>query len=175
MKFRLKNLVPRAEIITFTGELIDVFNLDPEKVHIEDIAHALANQCRWGGHSRLFYSVAEHSIRCQRYVMQKHELAALMHDSAEAYLYDICSPIKKWMPFYRFLEHRILKVLSKRFGFQYPFPEDVKLVDKQMLAIEYEDLMTVQECHDLDCYRPEQAKLLFMMAFRYAKRNSYEN
>lgn len=167
MKFRLKNLIPRAEIITFTGELIDVFNLDPNKVHIEDIAHALANQCRWGGHTRKFYSVAEHSLKCKDYVLPNLEFSALMHDSAESYLYDLCSPIKRWMPFYRFLEHRILKVLSKKFGFQYPFPIQVKLVDKQVLALEYEDLIAGTEYNYFGCYQPEQAKQLFLMAFEH--------
>lgn len=48
---------------TFSG--IQFYPLDPrvEDVRIEDIARALAMQCRYNGHVTRFYSVAEHSVR----------------------------------------------------------------------------------------------------------------
>ena len=52
---------PSAAIQTFTGRRIDPFDPDPEQIVIEDIAQALGNQCRFGGHCRRFYSVAHHS------------------------------------------------------------------------------------------------------------------
>ena len=47
---------------TKTGKLVDVQNPTPDIVDLEDIAHALSMTCRYAGHCREFYSVAEHSV-----------------------------------------------------------------------------------------------------------------
>src|SRR4051812_12365507 len=52
---------------------------------IEDIAHGLANICRYSGQCSRFYSVAEHSLLVSD-VAVGFELEALMHDAAEAFL-----------------------------------------------------------------------------------------
>ena len=39
-------------IITYRGAAIEPLDPDPEHIHIEDIAHSLANQCRFTGHVR---------------------------------------------------------------------------------------------------------------------------
>ena len=46
----------KAWIQTYTRKAFDVLNPDPELICIEDIAHALSNQCRFTGHTREFYS-----------------------------------------------------------------------------------------------------------------------
>ena len=65
------------------------FNLlDPraEDVSIEDIAHALTNLCRYNGHCRPFYSVAEHCVHVADLCRPELHYAALLHDAAEARL-----------------------------------------------------------------------------------------
>lgn len=47
---------------TVSGNLYHPYNLKPEQVYIDDIAHSLAMQCRFNGHCTDFYSYAEHSI-----------------------------------------------------------------------------------------------------------------
>lgn len=47
-------------ILTFTGRRFYPLDPRPEDVCLEDIAHALSLICRYNGHSRFFYSVAEH-------------------------------------------------------------------------------------------------------------------
>lgn len=47
---------------TYGGMKFWPLDPDPDRIIIEDIAHALSNICRYGGHARKFYSVAEHSI-----------------------------------------------------------------------------------------------------------------
>ncbi len=89
----------RNEVETYSGNYLDVANPDPDRIELEDIAHALGNICRYGGHCERFYSVAEHavfvSIRVERQGFSKIlQLAALHHDDSEAYLGDIPRPLK---------------------------------------------------------------------------------
>lgn len=87
---------------TFTGRKVDIFHPSPEMVDIEDIAHALSMTCRFGGHCRDFYSVAEHSVLVEqigRNVLHcttfRLGMLLLLHDAAEAYIGDIITPIKR--------------------------------------------------------------------------------
>ena len=87
-------------IQTFTGRAFDLSNPQPEQVCIEDIAHALANCCRYAGHSRWHYSVAQHSLLVAEIVAATDPelaLTALLHDAAEAYIGDWSSPLKALM------------------------------------------------------------------------------
>ena len=76
-------------------------NLHPDDVNIVDIAHSLAMQCRFTGHTKVFYSVAQHSVLVSKLLERRgcdHAtvLWGLMHDAAEAYLVgDVATPVKK--------------------------------------------------------------------------------
>lgn len=126
---------------TFTGKRF--FPLDPreEDVCIEDIAHSLAHQCRYGGHVKRFYSVAEHCILLSERVYPDHAFAALMHDCAEAYLVDIPRPIKIALPQYKLIEQEVEKVIAKKFNVTYPWPDEVMICDTRMLNDEGTQLM----------------------------------
>lgn len=135
-----ENLYTKGKIRTYTGIYVDVMNPTPEMFCIEDIAHALSQIPRFGGHLPYFYSVAAHSISCANAgIKERFEL--LMHDAAEAYLFDVPSPIKKQIPIYSECEDKIMKVLSEKFGFQYPFSKYVHAVDKMLLEYEWENCM----------------------------------
>ena len=120
---------------TFTGR--QFFPLSPrvEDVCIEDIAHALSMQCRYGGACLQFYSVAEHCVLLSRVVAPEHALWALMHDAAEAYLVDVPRPIKKALAGYAHAESVLLGVIEERFDLG-PYPEEVKEADNRILLDE---------------------------------------
>jgi hypothetical protein len=77
-------VITPGEIRTYTGGMVNLTSLTPDQVILEDIAHALSNQCRFSGHTAQFYSVAEHSILCAEMVPDEMKLAALLHDASEA-------------------------------------------------------------------------------------------
>lgn len=86
------------------------FYIDDPAFDIEEMAHALAHQCRYTGHTREFYSVAEHSVLVSRIVQVMglgDPFEGLMHDGAEAYLSDIAAPWKALLPDYKKLEAKI--------------------------------------------------------------------
>lgn len=145
-------VVRTGVIQTYTGVYVRPLDLDPETIDIQDIAHALSNQCRYSGHVRKFYSVGQHcvlAVRCAReYLKVGNDIeklfSILMHDSPEAYLQDVARPLKEEEYFgqaYRGAEKRAEKVLAEVFGFIYPFPDEVKMADLMMLGVEKRDLL----------------------------------
>lgn len=126
--------------------------LDPrvEDIAIEDIAHALSLICRYQGHSRRFYSVAEHSLLMCRAATERRpldraeQLQALLHDAAEAYLCDVIRPVKRSIVGYQEAEHRIERVIQERFGLLAPGKTPfVDALDNAILYDEARALMRV--------------------------------
>lgn len=131
-------------IRTFTGQMFNVLEPDPERIDIVDIAHALSNQCRFTGHVKNFYSVAEHSIHVSELVNTEHEKCGLLHDATEAYLMDLASPIKRGTPLgviFKELENKLWIAIAQRFDLPVAIPEDVHFADSVMLLTEKRDLM----------------------------------
>jgi hypothetical protein len=133
------------EIETFTGRYVDLANPDPGTITLEDIAHGLANTCRFGGHARIFYSVAEHAVRVADKLKaagwQDWALAGLHHDDAEAYLGDIPRPLKPLLgDAYRAMTGKVDRAIWWAFGRRWHYKDlaspEVKLADEWMLAVE---------------------------------------
>src|ERR1017187_10636100 len=82
-------MAPHGSITTFSGIHFWPLLPNPADIRIEDIAHALSNQCRFAGHAREFYSVAEHSVRVSQLCPPEDALWGLLHDASEAYLTDV--------------------------------------------------------------------------------------
>lgn len=88
-----------------SGKPFNVVDIDPAAIDINDIAHALAMKCRFNGHCKTFYSVAQHSVRCADYAKtlvsdprSQFAFAALLHDAHEAYTADIPRPVQCLYP-----------------------------------------------------------------------------
>src|SRR6266567_3464428 len=87
------------EIETYSGAFVDTHRPDPASINLDDIAQALSQTCRFGGHCKTFYSVAEHAVFVSLRLERKTRdlaivLAGLHHDDSEAYLGDIPRPMK---------------------------------------------------------------------------------
>lgn len=128
-------------IQTYTGRAFDLVDPQPDMVHPEDLAHALSRLCRFTGHVKRFYSVAEHSIYVSELVPDEHSLWGLLHDGAEAYIGDVSAPLKALLPDYRAVEKRVEAAVFAAFGLEGEVPEEVKAVDRRMLVTEAGQLL----------------------------------
>jgi len=145
------------KIVTYTGKVFDLLNPQPETVCIEDIAHALANLCRYTGHVREFYSVAQHCILMADANLPGDSLQKLLHDAAEAYIGDMATPWKQllrvfesrncctkdsgfpmWVNEY---EQKIQDVIGIALGVDLSYSVEVKEADNRMFSTEIRDLM----------------------------------
>ena len=133
------------------------FYMSHPQFDIEEIAHAASMQCRYTGHVRTFYSVAEHAVMvsrfCEDFAMcqvvradsfQSPAQAAfegLMHDAHEAYFSDLASPWKVLVPDYRAVEERLEHAMREQFGLAPKISEGVKLADWLALFIEARELL----------------------------------
>ena len=130
------------------------FELDkPENWHAAfdtyDIAHALSNLCRFNGHSRRFYSVAEHVVLGTKALLKtsfsiEAAYRFLHHDDTEAYIGDVTRPLKKLLPDYVELERRLnlnLAIHHKLYRHYDIYAGTVKEIDSAMLWFEKDAVM----------------------------------
>lgn len=110
---------------------------------IADIAHALANQCRFGGHCREFYSVAQHSVIVSNICALRDAMWGLLHDASEAYLVDVPRPVKysRGMERYTEIERAFMAAICEQFGLGAEMPTSVHWADEALLALEARHLM----------------------------------
>ena len=91
-------------------------------------------------------SVAQHSWYCSHLVAPEFALAALLHDSSEAYLGDMNRPLKHFTPAgpaYLEIEEKVERTIFEKFGLPFPVSKEVKEADIQMLYAEKAQLMNV--------------------------------
>lgn len=114
-------ILPHTTYRTHGARMLELAEPETTTIDIEDIAHHLARVCRYGGSVDGFYSVAEHCVYMSRALQARGHApyvcaAALLHDSAEAYLGDMVSGLKRVCPEYRALEARWEDRIQKHFG-----------------------------------------------------------
>lgn len=179
-------------IQTHSGRAFDLLDPQPDQIDIEDIAWALSHLCRFTGHSRRPYSVAEHSVRVYAIVAVAQgsgsNLAgrvALLHDASEAYLGDVSSPLKRLLPAYVELEAKVQDAIHARFGMpptrelSPALVEAVRTADLIMLATERASLLSLPPRPWIDLpppiklenpmgWSPDLARVSFASAFAEA-------
>lgn len=150
-------------IVTHSGKRYHPFAPKQEEVDIEDIAHALANQCRYAGHVDRFYSVAEHSVLTSYMVPRHQALEALLHDAAEAYCHDVATPIKYHLPEYLDMIEKNEAVIRQVYHLPTKESASVRFVDS--LIGKYERLMlTAHWLHDAEAWKAEHREVCGLWA-----------
>lgn len=169
-------------IQTFTGR--QFWPLDPraDEIDIADIAHSLSLQCRYNGHCKFFYSVAEHSVHVCMAASDPHKLTALLHDATEAYLCDLPRPVKHSVVGYKEAEAVVERAISERFGTLCPLPEEVHELDVRIALDEREQIMGPLPAPwsgpfasakplgvRIRCLEPIRAEAAFLAAFHWLR------
>lgn len=165
---------------TYTGKKVYIFNPTVESLDLADISHSLSMVCRFGGHTKKFYSVAEHCVILSNVVPEEHAKWALMHDASEAYFGDLIRPIKHTpaLKGYREAEKNIQKVIAKKFGLPSEIPSIVKEFDSHLLYTEAKEMFMNFDLSYFDkkgyrhltnvefnYYSPNEAKKVFLSRF----------
>ena len=170
-------------IQTFSGRVFPLKTFDPGAILIEDIAHALGMLCRFNGQCQRFYSVAEHSVHVSHEVKPDLALLGLMHDTAEAYLGDVPTPLKQDLPAYHEAEEQLISLIANKFRFTWPAEgsseeEELKRADLQLLVDEKTKIMVMEpkpwfdqqiaakDPDRIQCWAPDEAKNMFLKRFQ---------
>ena len=136
--------VPEHVIEMRSGAFVDPFDLDPELVFVEDIAHNLARIARFTGCSNTYgaeHALIVESILCAWKRSALERLHGIIHDGHEAYLNDVPRPMKYRPEFapYRKACDRAQAVICSALGIPVPTTEEavaVKRADDVSLLVE---------------------------------------
>jgi len=134
-------------LYTYTGRQFYPIDPRPEDVDLVDIAQALSQLCRFTGHTKRFYSVAEHCCHIHDAAPEEYRAWGLMHDAAEAYVNDMSRPLKRGCgqvgEIYREVEYGIMCAIAEKFRLEIfgdrefdAAPANVQFLDDRMLVTE---------------------------------------
>jgi len=128
-------------IMTYTGLLVNPFDLQADTIVLEDIAHGLACCNRFTGQAIKPITVAQHSVYVSRLVEEhgaRVALQGLLHDASEAYLGDVSKLVKHTpeMAWFRTIEDRAQAVIFRKFDCDKTQHPAVTDADKLMLRYE---------------------------------------
>jgi 5'-deoxynucleotidase YfbR-like HD superfamily hydrolase len=168
-----------------SNTVVSFENPDPASIHINDIALALSRACRFSGHTKEFYSVAQHSVYAAARSTHSPQVAmyALLHDAHEAYTGDIPQPLKTLLGYKIYdVEDAIQHAVYKKLNLDAPSDEikqEVAEIDRRLLATENMhlfnenlwDLEDVEKYHDLVvvCWDIATAQHNFLSMYNYLR------
>jgi len=179
-----------TKFVTASGKLFDYTTFNVRDVCLQDIAHHLANERRYGGALPLdvYFSVSCHSINVMNYVFEvvtglnydedtvkRLMRYALFHDASEAYLKDLPTGLKVLLPEYKELERKFSDVIYSKYDIEEnKYITDV--IDKcmfldEVLALRPEHFRTYSKYSKnnplefkIRFFTPEESKRLFLSA-----------
>ncbi len=128
----------------FYGQYFNYYRPEDYTFTIPEFAHSLSKICRFSGHVRSHYSVAQHSVLVSYAVPNEGELQyqALLHDAAESFMSDVPSPLKRIIgPIYMEIEANIERAIFRQFGLPEEMDSRVRDADRLLLSVERRDLI----------------------------------
>lgn len=173
-----------AYIRTFSGGYFYPKRVEELSPSLVDIAHALSLVCRYNGHLKWFYSVAQHSmiveeiatermLKVNRTIdstsLRKFRTQALLHDATEAYLPDMPSPIKQFLPDFKVLEKKLQQHIYRSFALPENTHAIIKEVDTQIRISEMRCMQDWEEGQAIVDMNEDASKFIFPMESRIAE------
>lgn len=179
-------------IRTFSGGHFDFNNPENSDIVIEDIAITLSRIPRFNGHSKFHYTVAQHCVLMHKGLLKEcpetsplTRLHILLHDASEAYMGDLCRPLKYHEDLKGFREMEVLvqSAIYRSLGFPEPTKEEheiVKEYDDRMLRTEIGLLTSDHNPEDklmqleplfvqINPWKEHHTRDVFLMAYASAK------
>lgn len=149
-------------------------------IDIQDIAHALSNMCRYAGHCREMYSVAEHSVLVSNILRTLYpddvmsRWAGLLHDATEAYVCDLPTPLKVLLPEFMRIEDELGVKIALKYGIQWTEEVTRRVKQADAIALSTEARLLFEDVSGWDSIRttpamPELLDAAFPQDSRKAK------
>lgn len=151
MAEQLYDLVEKIRLITRSGKVVNLLDLDPNLIDDRDIAYALSHVNRWTGHAPgmnvAFHTcIVAEQVELAWDIMRPNDvsrealvLAAWLHDAPETYVNDCVRPLKKHLgEAYSGVEGPIHDLIFRRYGLDPAIGHHpiLKLADTQAGRIE---------------------------------------
>ncbi len=148
--------------LTQSGHLFHYLTPLHSELTVVDIAHALAHLCRFGGHTKAFYSYAQHAVLVSRLVPAGDALAALFYDAPKAVLGNVQTALKPLLPDYQALEERMLRAVYQKLGLSLPAPPSLRPAALVVRATERRDVLPQSDLHwpELDGVSPLDERIV---------------
>lgn len=137
---------------TVNGTPFELMRPRANDVEFTEIAHALSQICRFAGHTKRFYSVAEHCCRVADILPRPIRIHGLLHDAHEAYIGDVTTPVKMclgesvMLDFVANVEDPLMRAIYEAANLTWQparsIQDAVKFADQVLLMTERRDLMS---------------------------------
>jgi hypothetical protein len=160
---------------TYMKVRFNIFDPHPEQVNILDIARGLAFKGHFSGQTPFLFSIAQHSVLTAALVAAEHptnrelQLAALLHDAAEAYIGDMIKPVKVRIPDFEVVENRILAAIFVRYDLPIGLMKTVKAYDQEAQAQEFDVFYEGRRNPFIQKQTPDESMVAFYEKFLYLK------
>ncbi|BCJ91745.1 hypothetical protein IZ6_24800 [Terrihabitans soli] len=131
-----------SQILTFSGKMVDPFDLKRGDIEPLSVAHSLSLLNRYTGHTKVPYSVAQHTVLLVKKVPRELRRAAFLHDWNESLMNDLARPVKTKLPEYTTQERIVQKQIFELFNEPFENLDAIASYDLRICVDEMQQLMT---------------------------------
>ena len=134
-------------LTTHSGRKLHFLDPSEDELSIDDIALGMSREGRYSNQAPYVYRVGQHCILVSQLREKmamgndpKSLLQALLHDASESFLRDIPSPLKRYLPDYKNIEHIVQSAIYRKWKLPEDLSDSIKLCDSALLVAESRDM-----------------------------------